>query len=229
MKEILNHLISKIRGEQYRIAEGLKYSDIFPFISERAIMLLRALVKTPKLIFGRRIFLGRGVKIRRQRNINFLGSVTLHDFSSLDGISENKNHVGTNFSLGSNSRIVVTSVMSQLGKGFYIGDNVGINDFCYIGAQGGISIGSETIIGPYTSIFSENHDIRGKSRTIRLNPSIRRSVSVGKNCWLGAHVVILAGSQIGDNVVVAAGAIVNGVVPDNSLVIGYNKIRRKNV
>lgn len=229
MKKTLSHLISHVRGEHYCISESLTFRDILTFLGERFIMLLRGLLTKPILSVARRVFLGRGVKIRGQRNINFLGGISLHDFSSLDGISENKNQVGANFSLGSNSRIVTTSVMSQLGKGFSIGDNVGINDFCYVGAQGGISIGSDTIIGPYTSIFSENHDIRGESHIIRLNRCIRRSVSVGKNCWLGAHVVILAGSQIGDNVVVAAGAIVNGVIADNSVVTGYNKVRNRNV
>jgi serine acetyltransferase len=45
-------------------------------------------------------------------------------------------------------------------------------------------------------------------------------VSIGAGSWLGAGVIVLPGAAIGCNVVVAAGAVVRGVVPDRCVVAG---------
>lgn len=45
-------------------------------------------------------------------------------------------------------------------------------------------------------------------------------ISIGDNCFIGARVSILPGTQIGNNVIVGAGSVVKGNVPDNSIVIG---------
>jgi acetyltransferase-like isoleucine patch superfamily enzyme len=42
-------------------------------------------------------------------------------------------------------------------------------------------------------------------------------VSIGRNVWIGANCVILPGTVIGDNAVIAAGAVVRGIVPANEL------------
>ena len=45
-------------------------------------------------------------------------------------------------------------------------------------------------------------------------------IVIGKKCWLGANSVILPGVQLGNNVIVAAGSVVNKSFPDNSVVAG---------
>ena len=47
-----------------------------------------------------------------------------------------------------------------------------------------------------------------------------RSVSIGDGSWLGAGAIILPGASIGRNVVVAAGSVVRGDVPDKCVVAG---------
>ena len=222
---ILNYLISKIRREEYRIDPKVSNSFVWYSIFDRMNMLTRGILKHPLKSRSSRIFLGQGSQILGSGNLEIKGAVTLQRGAILNCFSTGKCSIGANFKLGRNSTVVATTVLSQVGKGFEIGDNVGFNDFCYVGAQGGIRIGSDTIFGPYSAIFSEDHDFLGEFSTMRLNAARRRSVTIGSNCWVGAGVTILAGTEIGDNVILAAGAIAKGNIPSNSLVTGYNQLR----
>ena len=227
MKKFLNNAITMIRGENYILDENIGFFSILSFILLRFIMLLRGIVRCPLLSMKHRIFLGRHITLLGFRNITFMGSFTLFEYTQVNSISKNVNYIGKNFSLGSHSKIISTSVLSQLGHGFEFGDNVGINAFCFLGAQGGLKIGSDTIIGPYTAIFTENHDYKGCDAKTRLNPCVRKDVKIGRNCWLGARVTVLPGSRLGDNCVVAAGAVVRGVVPDNCIYLNFDRIIKK--
>ena len=81
-----------------------------------------------------------------------------------------------------------------------------------------ISIGDNTEFGPNVCIYDHDHDYKNG-----LNNELYKTspVKIGKNCWIGAGVIILRGTVIGDNSVIAAGSIVKDVVPSNSLF--YNK------
>ena len=225
MKHLVEYLIEKVKGERYEIDNMAPISLIYKILAVRGVMFIRGILKHPIEARKRRIFLGKSSQILGMSNLQLNGSLTLETGAQLDALSCQKCWVGKNFKLGRHSRLVSTSVMSQLGLGFSIGDNVGFNDFCYIGSQGGVTIGNDTIFGPYTAIFTENHNFSDGHETIRLNNATRETVVIGSNCWIGARVTILAGSRLGDNVVVAAGSIVNGEIPNNSLVTGYHKVR----
>lgn len=99
-----------------------------------------------------------------------------------------------------------------------IGRNVqksfAVSGNCYIQALNGIEIGSDTIFAPGVKIISTNHDISTYSST--RNPPIR----IGNHCWLGANAVILPGVQLGDNVIVAAGAVVTKSFSSNVILAG---------
>ena len=45
-------------------------------------------------------------------------------------------------------------------------------------------------------------------------------VYIGKNCWIGAGVIIVPGITIGDNVVIGAGSVVTKDLPDNVVAVG---------
>ena len=79
-------------------------------------------------------------------------------------------------------------------------------------------IGDDTIFGNYVSIYPENHNYKDKNIPIRLQGvNSRGVVRIGNNCWIGAKVTILDGTVIGDNCIVAAGAVVTSDVPDYSI------------
>lgn len=81
-----------------------------------------------------------------------------------------------------------------------------------------VYIGNYVMIGPNTLITTVNHPMTPRGR--REKKAIAKAVHIGNDVWIGGNVTILPGVTIGNNVVIAAGAIVTKDVPDNSLVAG---------
>ena len=94
-----------------------------------------------------------------------------------------------------------------------IGDHVFMNDNCNINCANKISIGSYTKIAPNVSINDHDHNYKG----VEGGNLIKGEVIIGKNVWIGSNSVILRGTVIEDNAVVAAGSVVKGHVPKDSL------------
>ncbi len=98
---------------------------------------------------------------------------------------------------------------TDFGKNIHIGKNVFINSGCCFQDQGGIVLGDGCLIGHQVVIATLNHDLDPKKRG-GMYPA---PVVLGKNVWVGAHATILAGVTIGDDSVIAAGAVVTKNVP----------------
>jgi len=102
------------------------------------------------------------------------------------------------------------------GKNTKIGKKVFINFDCTFLDLGGITIEDNVMLAPKVSLLSEGHPISAKERQTLTTGKIH----IKKNVWIGANATILAGVTIGENSVVAAGAIVSKDVPDNTIVGG---------
>ena len=86
---------------------------------------------------------------------------------------------------------------------------------------GTLEIGNDCIFGNFVSIHPENHNYSDPTKPIReQGVNSVGGVKIGNNCWIGAKVTILDGTIIGDNSIVAAGAVVKGVFPDNVIIGG---------
>lgn len=99
-----------------------------------------------------------------------------------------------------------------------IGNNVGFNTNCIISSHDNIFIGNNVEIGPNVCIYDHDHDVKCEGG-IKSGNFITDPVSIGDNAWIGANVVILRGTKIGKNCIIAAGSIVKGEIPDNSTYI----------
>lgn len=86
---------------------------------------------------------------------------------------------------------------------------------CYIQAANGIEIGDDTIFAPGVKMISSNHNPEDFKNWI-----ITKPIVIGKNCWIGANVVILPGVELGDNVIVGAGSIVTKSFSAGSVLVG---------
>nr|WP_262896775.1 acyltransferase [Flavobacterium macrobrachii] len=75
-------------------------------------------------------------------------------------------------------------------------------------------------MGSYISFHSENHNFSDTTKLIREQGVTSKGIKLGNNIWVGAKVTFLDGCVVGDNSVVAAGAVVNGIYPDNSVIGG---------
>ena len=83
-----------------------------------------------------------------------------------------------------------------------------------------VEIDDDVITGPYVYITDQNHGYEDITIPIWKQYPKDKGVYIGKGSWLGTQCVILPGTYIGKNVVVAAGAVVSGEVPDFSVVAG---------
>ena len=105
---------------------------------------------------------------------------------------------------------------TDYGKNITLGKGVFINEGCCFQDQGGIEIGDNALIGQQVVIATLNHDLAPDKRA----NMIPAPVKIGNRVWIGAHATILAGVTVGDNAVVAAGAVVTKDVPANAVVGG---------
>lgn len=111
---------------------------------------------------------------------------------------------------------VFTPLYINYGKHTKIGKNVFINFNCTFLDLGGITIEDNVLIGPNVCILSEGHPISPENR----HSLIPKSIHIKKNVWIGAGATVLQGVTIGENAIIAAGAIVSKNVPDNVIVGG---------
>ncbi|WP_353063192.1 acyltransferase [Curtobacterium citri] len=137
------------------------------------------------------------------------------DASGVQGV-----RFGDRVTIGENARVLSTGVIREPGVGIRIGDDTAIGMDNILWGQGGIVIGPSCLLGPRVMIFSENHSTDRTDRLIRDQGTVRAPVHVGRDTWIGAGAVVLAGVTIGEGSVVAAGAVVTRDVPPLSVVAG---------
>lgn len=105
------------------------------------------------------------------------------------------------------------------GDHIHVGENFFANYDCTIMDACDVRIGKNCLLGPKVSIFSVGHPVDAELRQQGL--AVAKPVTIGDNVWIGGNSVICPGVKIGNNVVVAAGAVVTKNVPDN-VVVGGN-------
>lgn len=105
---------------------------------------------------------------------------------------------------------------TDCGVNIHIGENVFFNSGCRFQDQGGIHIGDNTLIGHNVVLATINHDLHPASR----GTNLPRPIRIGRNVWIGANATVLPSVTIGDNAVIAAGAVVTKDVPENTVVGG---------
>jgi acetyltransferase-like isoleucine patch superfamily enzyme len=111
-----------------------------------------------------------------------------------------------------------------------VGDRCVIGRGSHIVAHHSIEIGDDVYTGPYVYVTDQNHKYEDIDVPIGRQWPVNSAVRIGAGSWLGTGAVILPGAAVGRNVVVAAGSVVRGEVPDNCVVAGVPaKIVRQHV
>ena len=81
-----------------------------------------------------------------------------------------------------------------------------------------IYIGDHTMMGPNVNLATANHPLLPELREKAYQYNL--PIHIGKNCWLGAGVIVVPGVTIGDNTVIGAGSVVTKDIPANCLAVG---------
>lgn len=107
-----------------------------------------------------------------------------------------------------------TPVQIDFPKQMRFGKNVFINHSFTAMSIGGIDIDDNVQIGPHVTIVTDNHDFNNRY-VLKCRP-----VHICRNAWIGANATILPGVTVGENAVVAGGAVVTKDVPPGTIVGG---------
>jgi acetyltransferase-like isoleucine patch superfamily enzyme len=105
---------------------------------------------------------------------------------------------------------------TDFGKNIRTGKRVFINHCCEFMDRGGITIGNDVLIAPKVNLITIGHP---------LNPANRRAtctapIYIKNGVWIGVGATVMPGVTVGENSVVAAGAVVTKDVPPNTVVAG---------
>tara|TARA_R110001599_G_scaffold99341_1_gene254708 strand:- start:7722 stop:8372 length:651 start_codon:yes stop_codon:yes gene_type:complete len=207
--------MSIIKGRSIVLDDKVGIGYLFQLSIDKAFALLRGILATRRLVL-----IGRGTTVYASRQLFVEKGVEIGPYCQIDCLSHKGLFIGQCSKVGAFSTLKVSGTLADLGQSIVLGENVGIGEFAHIGGAGDVKVGSNTIAGAYLSIHPENHIFSDKEALIREQGVTRKGVDVGANCWIGAKVTILDGSVIGDGCVVAAGAVVNGIFPDNVVIGG---------
>lgn len=104
------------------------------------------------------------------------------------------------------------------GKHVHFGKNVYANFNFTCVDDTDIFVGDFTMFGPNVTLATAGHPILPELRKKAYQYNM--PIHIGKNCWLGAGVVVLPGISIGDNSVIGAGSVVTKDVPPNVVAVG---------
>jgi maltose O-acetyltransferase len=105
------------------------------------------------------------------------------------------------------------------GYNIHVGENFFANFDCVFLDVCEIRIGDNCFIGPGVHIYTATHPVNPAERITGREYGV--PVTIGHNVWIGGRAVINPGVKIGDNVIIASGAVVTKDVPDN-VVVGGN-------
>jgi serine acetyltransferase len=195
-------------------------------------------VESHRIPHGLHRILGRIVRYanRLSREVGIVGPE--------DGLARGFGRFGDGSALLYPQGVIYNERYLQIGSGTLIGPGVcltagmgpeqemltnpviSIGDRCVIGrgshliGHWSIELGDNIQTGPYVYITDQNHGYEDPVTPVGLQPTKERPVRIGSGSWLGANVVILPGTDLGRNCVVAAGAVVRGTFPDHSVVAG---------
>lgn len=104
----------------------------------------------------------------------------------------------------------------HVGNHFYANFNCTILDVCEV------RIGENCLLGPDVHIYTATHPLNPHERNT--GAEYGKPVIIGNNVWIGGRAIIIPGVTIGDNVVIASGAVVTKNVPDH-MIVGGNPAR----
>jgi maltose O-acetyltransferase len=104
------------------------------------------------------------------------------------------------------------------GTNIRVGDNFYANFGCVILDVAEVTIGDNCLIAPQVGIYTATHPIDPAMR--RSGKELAKPIAIGNDCWIGGHATINPGVTLGNNVVVASGAVVTKSFGDNIVLAG---------
>jgi len=97
--------------------------------------------------------------------------------------------------------------------------DIGSHVHIYAGEKSSITIGDNTLFGPFVFMTSDSFS-KSKFEMTKTHSGHQADIIIGNNVRVGAHAIILPGVHIADNVSIGAGAVVTKDIPEGKIVVG---------
>ena len=98
-----------------------------------------------------------------------------------------------------------------------IGTSCFFNHDCSISCRGTVEIGNGTLFGENVKIYDHNHRF-AKTAPIKEQGYSIGKIQIGDHWWIGSNVTFLKGAQVGNGCVIGTGCIIDGLIPENTIV-----------
>ena len=230
MLKCLVTYLGRKKNPSFTLDKNVDDAMMYSFLWSKTMALLRGLKMINIFSPIKFIFLGNNVNIIGKKFFHYGKAIQIGDNVQIIANGKQGFFIDDHSWIGGNSYLKVSFSFNELGEFIRIGKHVGIGEFAHLGGAGGLTIDDDCIIGPYFSCHPENHSFNVNDELIRLQPVSRKGIYISRNCWIGAKVTILDGVTIGENCVIAAGAVVTKDMQPNSIIGGVpaKVIRNRN-
>ena len=173
------------------------------------------------LIFGRigrNVTFGRNITIRHPHKIKIGDNCIIDENCVLDAKGDDPRGI----ELGSDCVLSRNNILSCKGGYIRLGDGTNIAQNSLVHSESAVELGKNTLVASYVYfVGGGNHDFSRTDIPVIQQPSLSRGgILIEDSCWFGAGVIVLDGSRIGHDCVIAAGAVVNSELPPFSIVVG---------
>ena len=122
--------------------------------------------------------------------------------------------------LGACTELQTGAVLDAWGGSIVLGKNIFVGPYAVIYGHGGVDIGDQTLISMHCCIVSSNHAVPPPGTAIRSQLDVLLPTKIGRDVWLGAGVIVLGGTTIGDGCVIGAGSVVTKDLPSGTVAVG---------
>ena len=104
---------------------------------------------------------------------------------------------------------------------FVMGRRCQISTGCFVGAgDAGLTLGDDVLISPNCVVMTGTYVFDRLDVPLQEQGTVSKATRIGHRVWIGSNSVVLAGAEIGDDVIVSAGSVVTGRVPPKTIVLG---------
>jgi acetyltransferase-like isoleucine patch superfamily enzyme len=129
--------------------------------------------------------------------------------------------IGNSCTVGRNCHLKSASDQRGFGEpNLVLGNNVFLNDGTIVDANYLVVIGDNTMLGPHCMVIDSNHRFNDPDRAVTDQGCEYKPVTIGRDCWIGAHSLVLAGVTVGDHSIIGANSTVTHDIPPCSLAVG---------
>lgn len=167
---------------------------------------------------GRGVVIGRHVTLRHPSKI-FLGDgVVIDDNAVVDAKGDGNRGV----SIGDGAYVGRNTIVYCKGGDIEIGPNASLSANCIVFSSNRLSLGAGTMVGSFSYLLSGGeYDWRSPVPFAKQSGmETKGPLSVGENCWIGAHATVLDAASVGAGATVGAGAVVASPLPAGCLALG---------